>query len=71
MKRYTVEMKKPKSEECLSGAVIIQTFHSPEERALFVKEWLSKGFQVLKYQEYEIPKVDNKSHKVDKPSSES
>ena len=57
MKRYTVEMKKPKSEECLSGAVIIQTFHSPEERALFVKEWLPKGFQVLKYQEYEIPQV--------------
>jgi len=66
VKRYSVELKKEKSEECLSGAVIIQTFHTPEERALFVKEWLSRGFKVLKYQEYENPQVDNKSHKVDK-----
>ena len=63
MKRYTVELKKEKSEECLSGAVIIQTFHTPEERALFVKEWLSRGFQVLKYQEYDIPQVDKPRNK--------
>jgi len=55
VKRYTVELKKDKSEDCLSGAVIIQTFITPEERSDFVKEWMSKGFKVLKYQEYEIP----------------
>ena len=57
-KRYLVELKKEKTpEEPLSGAVIIQSFITPEERSDFVKEWLSKGFKILKQEEYEIKKT--------------